>query len=70
LLWQGATIERPARSSRSVAVAAMLHLIFNFGRHLPGTYAWWALGISAIVWIVLFRTWPVPAHTSVAATDG
>jgi len=47
----------------------MLHPIFNFGRHLPGTYAWWALGVSGVVWIALFRSWPAPAHTSVAATD-
>jgi membrane protease YdiL (CAAX protease family) len=49
---------RATDATRAVAVAAMLHLIFNFGRHLPGTYVWWALGISAIAWFVLLRSWP------------
>ena len=44
--------------TRSVAVATVLHLTFNFTRHLPGSLAWPAMGLSVLAWIALFRKWP------------
>ena len=46
--------------TKALTVAAVLHLAFNFVRHMPGAIAWPALGTCAVVWLVLFQTWPKP----------
>ncbi len=43
--------------TRSLTVAAMLHLLFNFSQALPHTMAVWVIGISVIVWVLLIATW-------------
>lgn len=53
-------IGRAVERSRSLIVAAMIHLVFNFGEHLTPKRAVFVLGISAVAWVYLLRTWPRP----------
>jgi hypothetical protein len=60
----GQAVER----TKSLAVASMLHLVFNLSRALPTREALGVLGVSAGVWFVLLRAWPRPAAAPVAGT--
>ena len=42
----------------SLLVAALLHLIFNFLRHLPSSTALPVLTVSAVAWTILLHSWP------------
>ncbi len=46
--------------SRSLIVAAMLHLVLVFGEYLTTKRALFVLGLSAVAWLLLLRTWPRP----------
>ncbi len=46
--------------TRSLLVCAVLHLVFNFSTAMPLPAAAAVLGGSAVVWILLLRTWPAP----------
>ncbi|MEP7120167.1 MAG: CPBP family intramembrane glutamic endopeptidase [Byssovorax sp.] len=70
LLWilgswgMGRAVDR----SRSVLVAAMLHLAFNFTRAAPPEILLPFLGGSAVLWILLLRRWPqTPLGGTIAA---
>ena len=52
---------RAVDRSRSVIVAAMLHLVFNFTRAAPTEIMLPFLGGSAMLWVLLLRRWPQPA---------
>ena len=43
--------------SRSILVAAMLHLTFNLSRALPGSKVFLVLGPSIAAWVVLLNRW-------------
>lgn len=64
VLWVGGSwgIGRAVERSRSLVVAAMIHLVFNFGQNLTPKRALFVLGLSAIAWLVLLRRWPTPAQ--------
>lgn len=53
-------IGRAVERSRSLVVAAMIHLVFTFGEHLTRKRALFVLVISAAVWALLLRVWPKP----------
>ena len=42
----------------SLMVAALLHLVFNFFRHLPPSTALPVLGFALLGWVFLIRIWP------------
>jgi hypothetical protein len=51
-------IGRALERTGSLLVCAVLHLIFNLSTVMPLKVAGIVLGGSAVVWIVLLRTWP------------
>ena len=51
-------IGRAVERSRSLVIAATIHLVFNFGQHLTPKRTAFVLGVSAIAWVYLLRTWP------------
>ena len=51
-------IGRAVERSRSLLVAAMIHVVFAFGEHLTRKRALFALGVSALAWFLLLRGWP------------
>jgi membrane protease YdiL (CAAX protease family) len=53
----GVAVER----TRSLAVAAGLHLVFNLARAWPLASGLPALAASGVAWWVLLRQWPPPA---------
>jgi len=53
--------------TRSVLVAAMLHVAFNVPRSLPREIALPFLAGSAVIWAVLFAKWPKADATAVPA---
>lgn len=48
--------------TKAITVAAVLHLAFNFARHLPGAIAWPSLGVCVVIWVLLLVTWPKQAE--------
>lgn len=50
-------LDRATTLTRSLLVAAMLHLLFNFATALPMKMALLVLLPSALMWILLIRTW-------------
>ncbi len=53
----GWTVER----SRSLIVAAAVHLVFHFSQHLTGKGLFLVAGVSAAAWALLMRSWPDPS---------
>ena len=52
----GVAVER----TRSLSVAAMLHLVFNLVRALPVTKSAPLLGMCGVAWWLVLRDWPLP----------
>lgn len=62
-------IGRAVERTRSLVVAAMLHLAFTFGENLTLKRALLTLGLSAVAWLALLRAWPKPEQRAGIAKE-